>query len=123
MLIAKLRKNLMNNFFFKLNFIVVSLCLFSVSSLSAQTDTTFSVSGNCGMCKSTIEAALDVKGIKKAVWNSNSKLLSVSYNPNKISVKEIMHLIAAAGYDTPLVKADEASYSKLHSCCKYERKD
>jgi copper chaperone CopZ len=104
--------------------IIITFLLFNFSNtLSAQTDTTFAVSGNCGMCKNTIETALDVKGIKKATWNTETKLLAVSFNPSKINAKQIMQLIADAGYDTPLIKADSGAYSKLHSCCKYERKE
>jgi copper chaperone CopZ len=111
------------------NSTLISITAFFISifssnySLVAQTDTTFTVSGNCGMCKNTIENALDEKGIKKASWDTETKLLSVSFNPSKINTKRIMELIAAAGYDTPLIKADSTAYSKLHSCCKYERKE
>jgi len=111
----------MNISFLKAVLAFVIFNLLMGGNLISQTDTTFTVSGNCGMCKNTIETALDEKGIKKATWNPETKLLNVSYNPAKTSTRKIMELIAAAGYDTPWIKADSAVYSKLHSCCKYER--
>lgn len=113
----------MKNSIFKIILVFTIFCFLGNTNLIAQTDTTFTVSGNCDMCKNTIETALDAKGIKKASWNTETKLLSVTYNPSKINTKEIMQLIATAGYDTPLIKADSSAYSKLHSCCKYERKE
>ena len=39
-------------------------------------NTNFKVLGNCGMCEKKIEAAaLNLKGVKKAVWDMNLLLL------------------------------------------------
>lgn len=82
----------------------------------------FKVWGNCEMCKSTIEAAADVKGVKSANWNLDSKIFSVTYNPEKISLEKIHELIAASGYDTEKVKGDDKAYAELPDCCHYERR-
>ena len=79
------------------------------------------VYGNCGMCKSRIEKALKIEGVSKADWDSKSKLLNVSFDEEKTSLKEIEKKIAAVGHDTQSIKADDAVYNKLPGCCKYDR--
>jgi periplasmic mercuric ion binding protein len=81
----------------------------------------FKVYGNCEMCKATIEKALDVKGVKAANWNTETKMIEVVYVPAKISEEKIHELIAASGYDTEKAKASDKVYGDLHSCCKYPR--
>lgn len=87
---------------------------------NAKTDT-FKVWGNCGMCKKTIEKSLKIDGIFKADWNRESKMITVSYDPLKISLDDIQKRIADAGYDNDGYKADSVKYNGLHSCCQYER--
>lgn len=77
------------------------------------------VSGNCDMCKETIEGALKAEGIKKASWDPDTKMLELDFDSRKLSLQEIRRKIAAAGYDTDSLKADEKAYSKLHECCHY----
>lgn len=88
--------------------------------VNAKTDT-FKVWGNCGMCKKTIEKSLKVDGVYKADWDRKTKMITVAYDPLKISLDDIKKHIADAGYDNEGFKADSASYESLHSCCKYER--
>lgn len=78
--------------------------------------------GNCNMCKKTIEEAADLKGVKNAEWNKDTKVLTVSYDTTKITLDDIQKKIAAAGYDTEKFKADDKAYDELHGCCKYDRK-
>ena len=82
---------------------------------------TFRVEGKCGMCKDRIEEAVDVKGVKYADWNVESKMLKVIYNSEKISLEEIKKHIADAGHDTEDVKAGQEAYDDLHGCCKYRK--
>lgn len=83
---------------------------------------TFKVYGNCGMCKRTIEGALEgVKGIKSATWDSAQKMITVTFNPKKIELNDIHKKIAAVGYDTDTVKAKDETYNGLHGCCQYDR--
>lgn len=86
------------------------------------TITTFKVWGNCEMCKKTIEGSLKVEGISKADWNKESKIISVSYNANKISLEEIQKHIASVGYDNEKFKGDDKAYKELPGCCQYDRK-
>lgn len=112
--------------------IIQSLCmllLFIAGSMylpmQAQKETpvtdTIRVSGNCGTCQKNIESALDVKGVKKASWNQETKWLTVTYMASKITNDDIQRKIAAAGYDTEKYKAKQEDYDKLHTCCKYDR--
>lgn len=88
---------------------------------NASTDT-FKVQGNCGMCEKSIETAVSKKGIAKADWNVDTKLLVVTYNSKKTNPDDILKKIAYAGYDNEKYMAPDQAYSKLHECCKYERK-
>ena len=102
-------------------FLMVSLML-SVNSVFAkdniQSDT-ISVSGNCGMCKSTIQGALQIKGVKYADWNMKTHRLAVKYDTKKITLDEIAKRVAAVGYDNEYHQADDKTYDKLHGCCQY----
>lgn len=83
---------------------------------------TFKVFGNCGMCQKTIQTALkDVDGIKSAKWNIETKMIEVSFNDEKISLKEIKEKIAKVGYDTEEYKAADKAYNSLPGCCQYDR--
>jgi len=81
----------------------------------------FKVKGNCGMCEKTIEKAANVKGVTKADWDVNTKILSVTYNNKKTSEDMILKQVAYAGYDNDKYLAPDEAYNKLHECCKYER--
>jgi hypothetical protein len=79
----------------------------------------FKVSGTCDMCKTRIEKALDVKGVRSAIWNENTQLVSVNYNPRKLEEIQLHNLCAIAGHDTDKVKASEQAYADLPECCLY----
>lgn len=84
---------------------------------------TFPVSGNCGMCKSTIETAVkSLEGVSEAEWSEETKMIHVSFNSEKVKLREIHKTIAEAGYDTELEKADDEVYNQLPECCHYERR-
>ena len=97
-------------------FSFVSVCSFA----QAKTDT-IKVWGNCEMCKGHIENAAKDAGATTASWSEVKKLLVVSYDTTATSNMDIQKKIAAAGYDTQDVKAEEASYKKLDKCCQYKR--
>lgn len=83
---------------------------------------TFLVSGNCGMCKRTIEgAAISVVGVQSASWDQDAKVIAVEYAPEVTNLQLIKEGIAASGYDTEGVQATEEAYSSLPGCCQYER--
>lgn len=81
---------------------------------------TFEVDGVCNMCKDRIEkGALKTKGVKSAIWNLETKKLSVIFNEEKTSVDTISKKVAAVGHDTKIVKATDEAYASVHPCCKY----
>lgn len=81
------------------------------------------VYGNCGMCKARIEkAAAKIEGVSKVDWNEDTKMLTVTYNADKVKLDEIQKKIAAVGHDTEKFSAEAAVYNKLPGCCKYDRK-
>jgi copper chaperone CopZ len=82
---------------------------------------TVKVSGNCGMCKKTIEKAGNIKDIALVVWNKETKIATVTYDESKTTKEEIAKRIAKAGYDSELVKAKEEDYDNLPGCCQYDR--
>jgi mercuric ion binding protein len=95
-----------------------------VSSLSfaqnKNAKATFKVDGVCGMCKDRIEkGALKTKGVKSALWNIETKQLSVIFNEEKTSVETISKKVAAVGHDTKIIKATDEAYASVHPCCKY----
>ena len=107
-------------------FLVLSLSFFMACSSglpeSAKT-TEFKVWGNCGMCKKTIEKSLDgAEGVLSADWNKDTKIMTLSYDTLKTSVVQVEELIAAVGYDTHSLTADDDAYAGLHECCQYDRK-
>lgn len=82
----------------------------------------FKVWGNCEMCKETIESSLKVEGINKADWNMDTKIVTVNYDNNKITLDQIQKNIASVGYDNEKYKGDDKAYSELPECCQYDRK-
>ena len=101
------------------------MLLWSVSAFSgtgnSKTDT-LRVSGNCEMCKETIERALKKKdGIISRDWDQEKKILTVTYDESKINLQQIADKVAAVGYDNQLAKAPDAAYKNLPKCCHYKR--
>jgi len=116
----------------KTNLIIVLFISLFASVAYAQTPATASakvvtanlkVYGNCGMCKSRIEKALDTKGVKQAKWNPTTKNLEVVYVPSKMTERKIQELVSAVGHDTDSTKASDAVYAKLPFCCLYRDHD
>lgn len=81
----------------------------------------FNVSGNCGMCKTTIEKAAKAAGVDYADWNKETKILTIRYKTQSTHAAKVQEEIAKAGYDNAGAKATKESYDKLPACCKYER--
>ncbi len=83
---------------------------------------TFTVSGNCDMCKTRIETGAKKGGALKASWDEATHEIEVVYDPLKTTVDRIRQGIADAGYDNGTFRAPDAAYGKLPGCCQYERK-
>ncbi|RSK40276.1 heavy-metal-associated domain-containing protein [Mangrovimonas spongiae] len=92
-----------------------------VSKDMAMTDISFGVRGNCGMCKTTIEKAVNaVDGVAKANWDVDKKKIDVSFDDTKTNEMAIHKAIAASGYDTEKVAGNEEAYKNLPGCCQYD---
>lgn len=101
--------------------IIFTISLFSCGSQN-MTKESITVKGNCGMCETRIEeVALSIDGVDEADWDKESKLLSITFDKKKTSLDNIHKVIAEAGHDTDLEKADIDVYEDLPGCCKYDR--
>ena len=106
----------------KTKYFLLVIMSFCSATLFAQTKTdTVKVWGNCDECKDKIEKAAKDAGAASANWSDETYLLVVNYNSDKTSSLNIQKEIAAVGYDTQDVKADDAAYKKLPKCCQYKR--
>ncbi len=102
--------------------LVLTITMSFGQSKTDDTNTTFGVRGNCGMCKATIEkAANSIEGVSSAVWDKENKKIDVSYDATKTNIIEIHNAIAASGYDTEASTAEEKAYASLPGCCQYDR--
>lgn len=103
---------------------LIVVTLFSVT-ISAQTgklkSDSIKVSGNCDMCKARIEKAALSGGAATASWASDTRLLTLSFDPSKTNKDNIAKKVASEGHDTEKFKAEEKVYNALPGCCKYDR--
>lgn len=115
--------------YFKILWLCVWSILLSSSVLSGQSagrDKTISiwVNGLCGMCEDRIQkAALRAPGVRTAVWDLDTKILTVEVQPDKFDETRLHRSIAQVGHDTEKEKAPDDVYAKLHSCCLYDRSE
>lgn len=76
-------------------------------------------SATCSMCKTTIEKYMAFeKGVKKSSLDVDSKILTVTYNPQKTTPEKLRIAVTKSGYDADDLKADPKAYKKLDDCCK-----
>jgi copper chaperone CopZ len=101
-------------------FLLMTFSACAAQIKNAKTES-YQVSGNCEMCKNTIETAASKKGVSSAEWNKDTKVLRLTYDSVKTSVSEILKKVAYAGYDNEEFLAPDEAYSKLPECCRYAR--
>lgn len=102
--------------------VAVLFCTSAIAQIKDAKTETVKISGNCGMCKTTIEKAGNKKKVSKVDWNKDSKIATLTFNSKTTSEDEILKRIALAGYDNDKFLAPDDAYAKLQECCKYERK-
>lgn len=83
------------------------------------TEERFKVFGNCGMCKNRIEKSLRITEVQKASWDKKTKILTVSFKSDAITVDSLQKLVASVGHDTETFKAPDSLYHELPGCCLY----
>ena len=112
----------------------VAIMLVTVSFANAQSDKTqrtigvkketIKVSGTCSMDKRRIEtAAYAVDGVKSAVWDEYTQMLTLKYSVfKKDAADNVQQKIASVGNDTEKYRADDTAYQQLPDCCHYQRR-
>lgn len=101
---------------------IAFLFVLLISTLTVLADTPKTVkiktSANCEMCKARLEKNVAfVKGVKDVNLDLADKVMTVSYNPKKVTVDKIKKAITDTGYDADELQKNEESHSKLPSCC------
>jgi copper chaperone CopZ len=113
----------------KLPFFVAALMIFGLNSCALlkgnknKVTTSFTVYGNCEMCKERIENALDRKGIQTAYWSVEEQKVFVTYQSDVFSEEQLHNIMAMVGHDTDKVKADNIVYQNLPGCCHYRKEE
>ena len=100
--------------------LLLSVIVMNAQIKNAKTETV-KIYGNCGMCKTKIEKAGNLKNISKVDWNEDTKMATLTYDESKTNQDEILKRIALVGYDSEKFLAPADVYSKLPSCCQYDR--
>jgi copper chaperone CopZ len=100
--------------------LLLSVVLMNAQIKNATTETV-KIFGNCGMCKTKIEKAGNIKNIAKVDWNEDTKMATLTYDESKTNQDEILKRIALVGYDSEKFLAPADVYSKLPGCCQYDR--
>ena len=75
------------------------------------TATSFKVFGACEQCKTRIELAVKLKGVKTGIWDVDSKILTLEYDPSVISLEKIQNHILAVGHDLENQKAKDIIFN------------
>ncbi len=103
--------------------LIICTVLFMGATVFAQDKnarSTVWVDGVCGMCKKRIEtASIKTKGVKSAVWNVETKELSLIYDERKTDLETIQQNVADVGHDSKEIKATNEAYNSVHPCCLY----
>ena len=99
---------------------IVNLVSFAQDAKNGNfTSTNFKVFGACEQCKTRIELAVKIKGVKTGVWDVDTKMLSLEYDPTQVSIEKIKNKIVAVGHDLDNQKAKDIIYKELPACCHY----
>lgn len=99
---------------------VFFLLAISIQAQDKNAKAIIEVDGVCMMCKERIEkAAIKTKGVKSAVWNVETHMLSLIFDERKTTLDTIHQRIADVGHDTEKVTATEKAYNSVHNCCRY----
>jgi len=107
---------------FYISMLVIAF-LFSSVNVISQSKSKFEkleikTSAQCGQCKDRIEKVFAYeKGVKKSDLNVTSKVLTVTYDPNKTTPDKLRQVLSRLGYDADGVSADPVAYKALPKCC------
>lgn len=108
----------------------ITAVLFTVSmsgnvfSQEAKKTETISIqtSAVCGMCKERLETKMAfAKGVTAVQLDNKTKVLSVTYKPEKTTPEKLKTAVTKIGYDADEMPADQKAYDKLPACCKKDQ--
>jgi len=105
-----------------LSTVIMSSLMACKAQIKNQKMETVHIYGNCGMCKSAIEKAGNLKKVARVDWNADTQVAAIFYDSTKTNQEEILKRIALNGYDSEVFLAPNDAYNKLPECCQYERK-
>lgn len=94
----------------------------SQASTQAQSQTelvtkSFVVQGNCMGCKAKIEKAASIRGVQNAEWEVATKVLTVTYDPNRTSVEKINIAVQkATNYETSFASTETSTSQNAQGC-------
>lgn len=114
----------MKNYLFTISLLIATSTFIGLMSAcndakSPKTKNSFIVRGNCEMCKERIEeTAMGIAGVKKAVWDVESKEMVIEFDSTKVDLKNIHTALAKAGHGTGLQEATDAANETLPPCCR-----
>ncbi|WP_324671608.1 heavy metal-associated domain-containing protein [Hymenobacter sp. GOD-10R] len=112
------------------SFLLAAAMLFTVSAANAQDiakakakgaaeQVQFKTSAVCDMCKARLEKSMAYeKGVQAANLDVKSKLLTVTYRPDKTTPEALLTAVQRTGYDADGQTADARAYDRLPDCCK-----
>lgn len=104
--------------------LLVMLMFGAFTIFAAEKTEKVKVSGASENCKQIIQdAALAVDGVSVADWNSETQMLSLTFDDSKTSLDKVEMAIAKSGHDTANHKATDEDYNKLSKDCKYRKGD
>ena len=76
-------------------------------------------SAECDKCKKALEKAINrLDGIKSSNLDVESRVFTVKFKSDDISLEKIKSVINKTGYDADETKADPKAYDRLPDCCK-----
>lgn len=103
----------------KVKFIIILVALLTVSFIKKEIkEVVIKTSTECNLCKERLEEKLNyTKGIQFVNLDVPTKMLTVKYNEEKITLEKIKSLISETGYDADEIKANPISQKKLPKCC------
>lgn len=104
----------------KMKTLLIVLSISFANFTFSQTKTVeIKTSAECGMCKKKIEETLNyTKGVKFAELDMSTKVVTVKYSEDKISLDKIRETLSEIGYSADDVKANPEAVEKLPACCK-----
>ncbi|MDU0371347.1 heavy-metal-associated domain-containing protein [Hymenobacter endophyticus] len=111
------------------SFLLACTLLFSSASFAQQTTPKAKGNGTetlqlktsavCDMCKARLEKSLAYeKGVQAATLDVPSKILTVTYRPDKTTPAALRTAVQKTGYDAGDQTAEARAYDRLPDCCK-----